>query len=231
MRFPVCWNYHAAFAAPVFFGDEWRNAKGGKEVNECAEERTVLQNVPFASRPAVETPYLAAIKVANARRRMSGVAVVALVVAAMTAVIITILIANGQQRNRDEELVRDQARIAAAQQMAAQSTAQQALTVKSPPSQPAIVTAASRPLQRLPFDSGIATTNAGFEIEVTSLLQNDKELRRYAVFVKVTRRAAVLSGQVPDEDLKKRAERLAGTVTGIRSVINEIAVTPEFGKG
>lgn len=201
-----------------------------EEVNEHVEERTVLQNVPFAARPVVETRYGSVVNVVNPRRRMSRVAVVALVVAAMAiAVSITMMIINGQQRNREEALARDQARLTATQQMAtqhmaAQSAAQQALIVKAPPSQPAIVTAASP--SRHMFDSGIATTSAGLEIEVTSLLQNDKELRRYAVFVKVTQGAAVLSGRVSDEDLKKRAERLAGTVTGIRSVINEIAVRP-----
>lgn len=218
-------DYQAASAVAGFVQRLMEEPRRGRDLNQYTEKRMVLQDIPFADRPVVETPYLAVVKVANAQRRVSGVAVAALVVAAMTAIVITILIANGQQRKRDEQLVRDQARIATAQQTAVQSRAEQALIVKAPPSQPAILTAAS-PLQRLPFDSGTATTNAGFEIEVTSLLQNDQELRRYAVFVKATRGVVTLSGQVPDEDLRKRAEKLARTVTAIRNVINEIAVRP-----
>jgi osmotically-inducible protein OsmY len=207
--------------------DGWRDSNGGRKVNEYTEKLTVLQDASFVSRPVVESQYDAVFKVANARRRMSGVALAALVVAAMTVVVITILITNRQQRNRDQELVRDQARIAAAQQTAAQSVLQQPVIVSTPPSHPAVVSGPSRSQPRI-FESGIATTNAGLEIEVTSRLQSDEKLRRYAVFVKVTHGSAVLSGQVSDENLKARAEKLARAVAGIRTVINEIAVTPEF---
>jgi osmotically-inducible protein OsmY len=42
--------------------------------------------------------------------------------------------------------------------------------------------------------------------------------------VKVTGGTAVLSGRVPNEDLKKRAETLAKTVRGVQIIINDIAV-------
>lgn len=186
------------------------------------ETRTVDQNVVVGSGPIAGTRHDSVISAVKQRRGMSGAAFIALVVAAMTAAaVITMLIVNSQRTSRDEERAREQARIATAQQAPAQS-APEPLLVRS---QPAVVTAAAPSRQRA-FESEIATTSAGLEIEITSRLQNDERLRRFAVFVKVTHGTAALSGQVPSEDLKKRAEKLAGTVSGVRSVINEIAVTP-----
>jgi len=156
---------------------------------------------------------------------MSGVAVAALVLAAITAaVVITMLITNRQQRNHDEELAQERSRTAAAQQQPAQ---QQPVIVNMPASQPAIVAApypAPGPAQ--PIDARTTPSSTSVEIEVTSRLQNDEELRPHVIDVKVTGTTVVLSGHVPDEDLKQRAERLARTVKQIQSVINDIAVRP-----
>jgi hyperosmotically inducible protein len=75
-------------------------------------------------------------------------------------------------------------------------------------------------------DARTEPSSASVEIDVTSRLQNDEQLRSYAIDVKVTDGTAILSGYVPNEDLKKRAERLAKTVKGVRSLINDIAVRP-----
>jgi hyperosmotically inducible periplasmic protein len=193
-------------------------------LSEYREKRTVVQDVPVGSRPVVETRY---DSVVNERRGMSGVAVAALVVAAMTAAaVITMLIINSQQRKSDEELAQERARTAAVQQTPAQ---QQPVIVNMPPSQPATV-AVPYPVpglsQPAPIYAKTATSNASVEIDVTSRLQNDEQLRSYTIDVKVTGGTAILSGHVPDEDLKKRAEKLARAVNGVKSVINDIAVRP-----
>jgi hypothetical protein len=159
---------------------------------------------------------------------MSGVAVAALVVAAITvAVVITMLIINSQQRNSDEQLAQERARTTAAQQMPTQPAPQQPIIVNMPPSQPATVALpypGSGPAQPPPIEAKTAPSNASVEIDVTSRLQNDQELRTYAIDVRVTGGTATLSGNVPDEDLKKRAGKLARAVSGVQSVINDIAV-------
>jgi type II secretory pathway pseudopilin PulG len=194
-------------------------------MNEYREKRTIVEDVPVGSRPVVETRY---DSVVDERLGMSGVAVAALVVAAITAaVVITMLITNGQQRNSDEELAQERARTAIAQQTAAQPS--QPVIVTMPSTQPAIVPVpypVPGPSQPAPIDTRTGASSASVEIDVTSLLQNDEELRPFAIDVKVTGGTAILSGHVTDEDLKKRAERLARTVKGVQSIINDIAVKP-----
>jgi hypothetical protein len=56
------------------------NSERGREVSEYREKRIVLQDTVVGSRPAVETRY---DSVVNERRGMSGVAIAALVVAAI----------------------------------------------------------------------------------------------------------------------------------------------------
>lgn len=200
-------------------------SKEGRELSEYKEERAVVQDVPVASRPVVETRY---DSVVNERRGMSGVAVAALVVAAITAAVaVTMLIMNSQQRNGSEDLAMERARTAAAQQ--AQPAQQPPVIVNMPPSQPATVAIpypVAGPSQPAPIDARTAPSNASVEIDVTSRLQNDELLRPYAVNVKVTGGTATLSGNVADEDLKKRAGKLALAVSAVQSVVNDIAVRP-----
>jgi hypothetical protein len=188
--------------------------------DSVVDERRVVQNVPFGRRPVVETRY---DSVVNERR---GMAVAALVVAGITAaVVITMLIMNNQQRNSDEVLAQERARTAAAQQTPWQPQPQPVI-VNMPPSQPAIVPTPYLPSEPAPIFAKTAPSSASVEIELTSRLQNDEELRPYAIFVKVTGATAILSGHVPDEDLRKRAEKLATAVKGVQSIINDIAVQP-----
>jgi BON domain len=196
---------------------------GVGEVSEYIEERTVVHDVLVGSRPVVETRY---DSVVNKRRGISFLAVAALVATAITATVITMLIINRQQRNSDEELAQEKARTAAAQQQPPQ---QQPVIVTMPPPQLAIVREPhSLPglAQPAPIDSRTAPSSTSIEIEVTSRLQTDEQLRPHVVDVKVTGRTAVLSGHVPDEELKKRAERIARTVRQVHSIINDIAVRP-----
>jgi osmotically-inducible protein OsmY len=159
---------------------------------------------------------------------MSGVAVAALVVAAIAAaVVITMLIINSQQKTSDDQLAQERARSAAAQQMPAQPAQQQPVIVNMPPSQPApMAVPVAAPAQPPPSDARTAPSSASVEIDVTSRLQNDEELRTYAIDVKVSGGTTTLSGNVPDEDLKKRAGKLAKSVNGVQNIINNIAVRP-----
>ena len=192
-------------------------------MSEYSEERTVVQDVLVGSRPVVETRNDSVI---NDRRRISVLAVAALVVTAIAATIITMLVINRQQRNSGEDLAQERARTAAAQQQPPQ---QQPVIVTMAPSQPAIV---SEPhpvpglAQPAPIDASSAPSSTSIEIEVTSRLQTDEQLRPHVIDVKVTGRTAVLSGHVPYEELKKRAERIARTVRQVHRIINDIAVRP-----
>ena len=192
-------------------------------MSQYSEGQTVVQDVLVGSRPVAETRYGSVVK---ERRGISVLAVAALVVTAITATVITMLIINRQQRNSDEELAQERARTAAAQQQPPQ---QQPVIVTMPPSQPAIVPE-PHPVpglaQPAPIDARTAPSSTSIEIEVTSRLQTDEELRPHVIDVKVTGRTAVLSGHVPDEELKKRAERIARTVRQVHSIINDIAVRP-----
>jgi osmotically-inducible protein OsmY len=71
-----------------------------------------------------------------------------------------------------------------------------------------------------------APSSAQVEIDVTSTLLGDSELRSFPIDVKVAGRTAMLSGRVSSDDLKIRAEKLARTVKGVGKVINNITVEP-----
>lgn len=190
-------------------------------MSEYREKRTVVQGVP-GSRPVVESQYDSTV--VHERRGMSGTAVAALIIAVVAAaVVITMLIINNQQRTSDEQLAQERARTATAQQQpvqaAPQSQPQPPIIVTVPPSQPVVVPAppAAAPAPR---------TSTDVEIDVTSKLLDDPDLHSYPIDVKVSGGTATLSGQVPSSDLKIRAGKLARTVQGVGSVVNNIVVQP-----
>ena len=67
-------------------------------------------------------------------------------------------------------------------------------------------------------------SNLDIEVNVNSKLLDDKELSTYPITVKMDNGVATLSGEVPSEALKSRAERLAKTVKGVSSVVHNITV-------
>ncbi len=196
-------------------------------MNEYSEKRTVVEDdVPIKrARPVVETQY---DSVVHEDRGMSGGAVAALVLAAIAAaVVITMLILNNQQKNTDDELAQERARAAAAQQATTQQPAQPAQSAQPPvvvmPSSP--TPAVTTPVTPPPATE-TAPSSAQVEIDVTSTLMSDPDLRTFPIDVKVAGRTAMLSGHVPSNDLKIRAEKLARTVKGVGKVINGIIVEP-----
>ena len=83
------------------------------------------------------------------------------------------------------------------------------------------------PSQPAPAVTPTAPSSTELEIDVNSKLLDDQDLRSSSIDVKVSGGTAILSGRVPSQELKTRAEKLARTVKGIRSVINNIVVKPE----
>jgi hyperosmotically inducible periplasmic protein len=62
---------------------------------------------------------------------------------------------------------------------------------------------------------------------VTTKLLDDPELRKHPLDVKVSNGTATLSGTVPSEEIKTRAEQAAKTVKGVRRVVNNITVSSQ----
>jgi type II secretory pathway pseudopilin PulG len=198
-------------------------------MSEITERRTVVEDIPIKrARPVVETQY---DSVVHERRGMSGGAVAALVLAAIAAaVVITLLVLNSQQRNNEDELAQERARTAAAQQQAnTQQPAQPApqTPVVIVPSSPTTTTVpVPAPAVTPPASAETAPSSAQVEVDVTSKFLDDTELRAHPIDVKVAGRTAILSGHLPSDDLKSRAEKLARTVKGVGRVINNITVEP-----
>ena len=192
-------------------------------MSEYREKRRVVQGVP-ESRPVVESQYDSSV--VHERRGMSGTAVAALIIAVIAAAaVITMLIMNNQQKTSDEQLAQERARTAIAQQQpqtAPQSQQQPPVIVTVPQSQPAVVP----PAPSQPAAAPAPRTSTEVEIDVTSRLLDDSDLHSYPIDVKVSGGTATLSGHVPSSDLKVRAGKLARTVKGVGSVINNIVVQP-----
>lgn len=192
-------------------------------MSEYREKRTVVEDVPYGSRPVVETQYDSTV--VRERQGMSGGAIAALVIAAIAAaVVITMLILNSQQRDSEDQLAQERARAAAAQQTPAPQSQQQPVIVV-PQSQPMTVPVPV-PVPSQSAQPEVAPTSASIEIDISSKLLNDSELRASIIDVRVSGGTASLSGHVPTEALKKRAEQIARTVKGVRNVANDIVVQP-----
>ena len=188
---------------------------------------TRIEEVPIKrARPVVETHRDSVVRES---RGMSGGAIAALVLASIAVgVLIAMLIVNTQQRNRDEELAQERERMAAAQQ--AQPSPQ---PLQQPVQQPPIVVTPQPSATPVPVPAPSAApaatqpSSTQLEVDVTSKFLDDQDLRTHALDVKVTGGTAVISGQVPTDELKDRAEKIARSVKGIRSVINSIVVKPD----
>lgn len=192
-------------------------------MNEYSEKRSVNRAMPIG-RPIVEQQY---DSVVTERQPTSGVAIAALVVAAVAvAVVITIMILNNQQSSRDQEIAQERDRLAATQQQQQPTPqpSQQAPIIVMPPS--GAPGQSSVPSQAAPPAEATAPSSIDVEIAVTSKLLDDQELHTYPIDVKVKAGTVTLSGNLPSQELKDRAERVAKTVKGVRDVTNKIIVQP-----
>ena len=201
---------------------------------QIRETHTVVEdNVPVERRTVVEEDYP---PVVYERRGLSGGAIAALVIAGIAiAVLITLLILNSQQRDQQAQIDDARARADAAQRAAA-SQPQQPLpaqpappVVVMPPSSPTTVTVpapATTPSAPTPSaSSSSSTSGVTIEVDVTTKLLDDPDLRTHPIDVKVNNGVATLSGDLPSADLKAKAERIAATVKGVRHVVNKITVS------
>lgn len=193
-------------------------------MSEYREQRTIRQAVPVRNHPVVETQH---DSVVHEHREISGVAVAALVLSAIAAAtVITMLIMNTQQRSSDD-LARERARNEAVQQTQPPQSTQpssQPPVVVMPPSQPSAPVIVPTPSQSAP--TTVAPSNVDIQIEITSKLLDDEELRSSPIDVQVSAGNVTLSGKLKSEDLKARAEILVKTVKGVKSVTNNITVEP-----
>jgi hypothetical protein len=193
-------------------------------MSEYRETRSVVKDAPIKrARPVVETQYDSVI---HESRGLSGGAVVALVLAGIAAaIVITLMIVNSQQRESEDQLALERARMAEAQQ--------QQQPPQPPPQQPVIVLPPSQPPAAQvpvpvpapsPGASSTAPTRAEVELEMTSRVLDDQDLRSQSIDVKFSDGTAVLSGRVSTDELKTRAERIVRAIKGVRSVMNNISV-------
>ncbi|HSB10837.1 MAG TPA: BON domain-containing protein [Blastocatellia bacterium] len=191
-------------------------------MGDYIEKRRIVQAVPVGSDRVVETRHHDAV--VHEPRGISGGAVAALVLSGIAlAVLVTMLIANNQQRDTDEELARERARAAEAAQQPQPSV------VVVPQAQPMPVPAPATAPTPAPSEhaaAATAPTNTEVEIDVRSKLLNDPDLHSIPIEVKASGGVVTLTGQVSSEKLKLQAELLAGKAEGVRSVINKIIVEP-----
>ena len=200
-------------------------------MDEIRERHTIVQDSPLPGRRVVgnEVDY-----VAREERGLSGGAIAAIVVAILlTAIVITLIIVNSQQASRDNEVALERERAAAAERSAAQSQAaqqqpQQPPVVVMPQAQPTPVPVPV-PVPATPTTEAAPTqpSNVSLEVDVNGKFLDDSQLASFPLTVKAENGVITLSGQLPSEDLKRRAEKLSLTIKGVRRVINDIEVKAE----
>jgi hypothetical protein len=194
------------------------------------ERRTVIETEPARRDGPVETEHE---HISYERRGMSGAAVAAIVLSAVAAaVLLTLLFTNNQSDSRDAELARERAaepvQTVPAQQPAPQQpvviTVPQPQTQTTPVPVPVPVPVPSAPASSSQSSSNQVVTNTSIEVDVISKLTSDPELRSHPINVKFDNGTVTLSGLVPREGLKARAELVAKSVKGVSRVVNDIAV-------
>jgi type II secretory pathway pseudopilin PulG len=202
-------------------------------MDEIRERRTIVHDSPLPGRPVVgsEVDY-----VTREDRGLSGGAIAAIIVAILlTAIVITLIIVNSQQSNQENEiaLARERERAAAAQRDAAQAQAaqpqpqpQQPPVVVMPQTQPVPVPV---PVPTTPSTSSTPSTpttpsNVSIEVDVNGKFLDDTQLKSYPITVKAENGVVTLTGDIPSEELKQRAEKLALSVKGVRRVINDLTI-------
>jgi osmotically-inducible protein OsmY len=196
-------------------------------MSEYREKRVVVEEVPVGRSPVIESQH---DTIVHERSGLSGATISAIVIAAIAAaVLITLMIVNGNQQSREDDLTRQRDR-AEADARAAQAAKQQPVQQTAPPqSQPStIVVPVPVPVpsasQPAPSTTEPAVSDTSIEVDITSKLLDDGDLRSHPVDVKVSGGTATLSGNLPNEDLKARTERIAKTIKGVRRVVNDITV-------
>jgi hypothetical protein len=137
-------------------------------------------------------------------------------------VLLTLLFTSNQSDARDAELARD--RIEPIQTVPAQQPAQQPPVVVTVPQTTTVPVPVPVPAPAGTQSTTPAVTDTSIEVNIISKLTDDSELRSHPINVKFNNGTVTLSGLVPRESLKARAELVASSVKGVTRVVNEIAV-------
>jgi len=204
-------------------------------MDEIRDKKTIIHEAPVGSpyaRPVVETQYDHRVRERNG---LPGAAIAAMVIGGIIiAMVITWLIVRNQQT---DELAMERERALTAERNAAQAKAdqqqpqqqpqqqQQPNIVVLPQTQPSTVPApypVPVPTQTEPATA--PTPAVSVEVAVNGKLLDDKQLGSYPVTAKVENGTVTLSGTLPSEDLKTRAEKVVSSVKGVRRVVNDIIV-------
>jgi Predicted periplasmic or secreted lipoprotein len=197
-------------------------------MSEYREKRVVVEEIPIGRRPVIEEQH---DTIVHERSGISGAAIAAIVIAAIAAaVLITLMIVNSNQQGREDDLARQRDRAEADARAAQAANQQQPAAVPQPQSQPSTVVvpipvpvpSASQPA---PSTTEPPISDTSIEVDINSKLLDDGELRTHPLDVKVSGGTARLSGNLPNEDLKMRVEKIAKTVKGVRRVVNDITVS------
>ena len=186
------------------------------------ERRTVIETEPTRRVGQVETQHE---HVSYERRGMSGAAIAAIVLSAVAAAVLLTLLFTSN--SRDDELARD--RLEPVQTVPAQQPpppqSPVVVTVPQPQTPPTTVTVpVPVPVPTPSASSNPSVTDTSIEVDVISKLTDDPQLRSHPINVKFSNGTATLSGLVPREDLKARAENVAMSVKGVKRIVNDIAV-------
>lgn len=200
---------------------------------EYRESQIVVEDTPVGRKPVVEERYDTVI---HERRGMSGAAIAAVVIAAIAAaVLITFMIVSSNQQGREDELARQRDRAEADARAAQAANQQQPAAVPVPQSQsqpstvvvpvPVPVPQSQPQTQPAPATTDTTASDTSMEVEITSKMIDDDGLRAHPLDVKFSGGTATLSGNLPSEDLKMRAETIARNFKGVRRVVNNITVT------
>jgi hypothetical protein len=186
------------------------------------EERTIHE-VSTGPRPPMPPVIPERVVVVEDNPGMSGLAIGVIVVAAIAATaLIVFLIISNQQQGRDAQQAKDQTTQSQAAQAPVQQQQQPPVIVTVPQSQPAAAAPVAPAAPPSDANSSVSSENAGAELN--SRLLHDKQLGDFTISASVDNGVATLSGTLPNDDLRSRAEQVAKSVKGVSLVINHINV-------
>jgi len=190
------------------------------------EERRTIEEISSSGPrpPLVRTPE--PVVIVEESQGMSGLAIAVIVAAAIAATtLIVYLIVSNQQQSQSAQQAKDQTAQTQAAQAQNPPLQQPPVIVTVPQSQPAAAAPAVPPPASAPISSSAASTDNA-AADLNSKLLHDSQLGSYTINANVDNGVATLSGVLPSDDLKMRAEQVAKSVRGVSVVINHIDVTP-----
>ena len=118
--------------------------------------------------------------------------------------------------------VDNQVKVQEARGAAAPGQSQPKVAAEPAPNEPK--GAEQQPMERREGQPEEPRSDRGMAMELRTKILSDSQLNDYDIDVDVTNGLAMLTGAVPNEEMKRKAERLAKTVAGLREIRNDIKV-------